>query len=72
MTWKKSLISNTDFSNLKNYSLEICLLEMVISNLISKTLGGFPGPPGCVWVCVCGGGEVGVGLKGGGLVGGIL
>jgi len=34
--WKKSLISNADFSNLENDFLEICLLETVISNLISK------------------------------------
>jgi len=27
---KKSLISNTDFSILKNYFLEICILETVI------------------------------------------
>jgi len=33
---EKSLISNTDLSNLENDYLEICLLETVISNLISK------------------------------------
>jgi len=50
---KKSLISNTDFSNLENDFLEICLLETVISNLILKNPWGLPGPPGvCMGLCV--------------------
>jgi len=61
---EKSLISNTDFSNLENDYLEICLHKMLISNLISKNPWGFPGPPGvcmglCVFVCgMCGGWSV--------------
>ncbi len=35
--WKKSLISNMDFSILKNDSLEISLHDMEISILILKT-----------------------------------
>jgi len=42
---KKSLISNMNFSNLKNDFLKICLLEMVILNLISKKPWDLPGDP---------------------------
>jgi hypothetical protein len=55
--WKKSLISNTDFSNLENDFL----LELVISKKPWGIHG--PLPPGGG---VCG---VGVGLRGGELVG---
>ncbi len=49
-------VINTDFSNLENDFLKICLLETVISNLILKKPLGLPGPQG-VWgggVCVRG------------------
>ncbi len=82
---EKSLISNTDFKNFENGLLEICLLETVISNLISKK------PWGCVrhtdphivrnsensvfrraLVCVWYVWGVGVGLTGGGWLVGML
>ena len=66
---EKSLISNTDFSNLENDFLEICLFETVISNLILKNPWGLPRPPfpGCVYgsVCVWYVWGVGVELRGG-------
>jgi len=67
---EKSLISSRDFSNLEND-----FLEMVISNLISKNPWGLHRPPlgVCVWVCVRGYvWGVGVGLRGVGLVRGML
>jgi hypothetical protein len=47
--WRKSLISNTDFSILENNFLEIFLLKTVNLNLISKNFLGHPGSPRGWW-----------------------
>ncbi len=56
ITGEKSLISTTDFSNLKTAFLGISFSKTVISNLISKAPRGLPGGEGVWPVCMWGGG----------------